>query len=46
MPEGTDANKKNPPNKCDLFHYWYFLDKKLSFNHIFCNDYHDLLKKL
>ena len=28
-------NETNTSKECDICHYWYFLDKTLSMNHIF-----------
>ena len=33
--EGIDPNKSDKSKECDICHYWYFLDKKLSMNDIF-----------
>ena len=33
--EGIDINKTNASKECDICHYWYFLDKSLTMNHIF-----------
>ena len=33
--EGIDVNKTNASKKCDICHYWYFLNKGLNMNHIF-----------
>ena len=41
--EGIDVNKTSKSKKCDICHYWYFLIKGLSFNHIYANKCHDLL---
>ena len=30
--EGIDVNKTSELKECDICHYWYFLDKGLSFN--------------
>ena len=40
--EGIDVNKANASKECDIFYYWYFLDK--GFRYI-CNGYHDLMQK-
>ena len=26
--EGTDINKTNASKECNIYHYWFFLDKK------------------
>ena len=37
--EGIDVNKSNDNSrKCDICHYWYFLDKTLVISHIFVMD--------
>ena len=34
--ERTDINKTIASKECDIYHYWYFLDKDfLNVNHIF-----------
>ena len=34
--ERTDINKTIASKECDVYHYWYFLDKDfLNMNHIF-----------
>ena len=30
--EGTDVHKTSASKECDVCHYWYFLNKVLSFN--------------
>ena len=40
--EGTDVNKTSESKKCDICHYWYFLDKGFKFQLVVCNDYHDV----
>ena len=32
--ERIDRNKTRASKECDICHYWYFLDKGLSFNGI------------
>ena len=29
--EGTDINKTNASEECDICHYWYFLDKNFNY---------------
>ena len=29
--EGIDVNKTNNSKKCDICHYWYFLDERFKF---------------
>ena len=41
--EGIDINKTSASKECDIFHYWYFLNKDFKFWPDVCNRYHDLL---
>ena len=41
--EGINVNKTSEWKKCDICHYWYFLNKELKFQPFVCNRYHDLL---
>ena len=41
--EGIDVNKIRESKKCDIYHYWYFLNKGFKFQPNFCNESHDLL---
>ena len=41
--EGIDINKTSAPNKCDICHYWYFLDKDFKFQPHVCNGCYDVL---
>ena len=41
--EGTDVNKTSASKECDIFHYWYFLNKSFKFQPNACNRRHDLL---
>ena len=43
--EGTDINKTNASKECDIFHYWYILDKNFNYEPYICNGCHDLLQK-
>ena len=39
-------NKSNDKSKeCDIYHYWYFLDRNLSYQPHLCNGCHDLMQK-
>ena len=29
--EGNNANKRNASKKCDIYHYWYFLNYSFKF---------------
>ena len=33
--EGININKTSASKECDMCHYWYFLNKGFSMNHIF-----------
>ena len=41
--EGIDVNKTRTSKKCDLCHYWYFLNYSFKFQPNVCNRSHDLL---
>ena len=41
--EGIDVNKTSASKKCDLCHYWYFLNYSFKFQPNVCNRSHDLL---
>ena len=41
--EGIDVNKTSESKACDIFHYWYFLDKAFKFQPNVCDGCHDLL---
>ena len=41
--EGTDVNKTSESKKCNICHYWYFLNKGFKFQPNVCNRCHDLL---
>ena len=41
--EGIDINKTSKSKECDIFHYWYFLNKGQKFQPYVCKKYHDLL---
>ena len=30
---------------CDIFHYWYFLDKNFTYERYLCDSCHDLMQK-
>ena len=42
--EGIDMGKTNKSRKCDICHYWYFLDKNFNYEKYLCNGYHDLMQ--
>ena len=41
--EGIDVNKTSESKKCDICHYWYFLDKGFKFQPNVYNVCHDVL---
>ena len=41
--EGIDVNKTRASKKCDLCHYWYFLNYSFKLQPNVCNRSHDLL---
>ena len=41
--EVIDISKINSSKECNIFHYWYLLDKELKFQPYVCNGCHDLL---
>ena len=43
--EGIDINKTNASKECDIFHYWYFLDKKFNYEPYLSNGRHDIMQK-
>ena len=43
--EGIDVNKSDKSKDCDIFHYWYFLDKSFDHEPYLCNGCHDLMEK-
>ena len=43
--EGIDINKTSASKKCDICHYWYFLDNKFSYEPYLYNGCHDLMQK-
>ena len=43
--KGIDINQINISKKCDICHYWYFLDKGFNFEPCLCNSSHGLMQK-
>ena len=43
--EGIDINKANASKVCDIYYYWYFLDRRFRYEPYLCNGYHDLVQK-
>ena len=41
--EGIDVDKTREPKECDIYHYWYFLNKEFKFQPNIWNRCHDLL---
>ena len=41
--EGIDIKKTNASRECDIWHHWYFLDKKFKYEPCLCNGCHDLM---
>ena len=41
--EGIDVNKTSESKKCNICHYWYFLNKRFKFQTNVCNGYHDIV---
>ena len=44
--QGIDVNETNASKECNIYHYWYFLNKGFKFEPYLCNGSHDLMKKL
>ena len=40
--EGIDVNKTSKSKKCNICHYWYFLDIEFKFQPYVCNGCHDV----
>ena len=43
--EGILVNKSHKSKECDIYHYWYFLDKNVKYKPYLCNGCHDLMQK-
>ena len=43
--EGIDTNKTSASKECNIYHYWYFLDKNFNYEKYLCNGCHDLMQK-
>ena len=43
--EGTDTDKTNTSKECDIYHYWYFLDKNYKYEPYLRNGCHALMQK-
>ena len=43
--EGIDMDKANKSKECDIYYYWYFLEKNFNYENNLCNGCHDLMQK-
>ena len=43
--EGIYVSKTDASEECDICHYWYFLNKNLTYESYLCNGCHDLMQK-
>ena len=43
VPKGTDVNKTSESKECDIFHCWFFLDKRFKFHQDVCSGCYDVL---
>ena len=43
--EGININKTTTSKKCDICHYWCFLDENVKYEIYLCNICHDLMQK-
>ena len=43
--EGIDTNKINASKKCNICHYWCFLNKNFNYEPYLGNGCHDLMQK-
>ena len=43
--EGININKTNVSKECDIFHYWYFLERFFKYEPYFSNGCRDLMQK-
>ena len=41
--EGIDTNKTRASKECNIYHYWYFLDKNFYYEPYLCKECHDLM---
>ena len=42
--EEIDINKTNASRECDIYYYWYFLDKGFKYEPYLCNGCHNLMQ--
>ena len=45
LSKGIDLNKTSKSKKCDICHYWSFLDKNFNYEPYLCNGCHGLMQK-
>ena len=43
--EGIDINETNTSKECEIYHYWYFLDKGFKYEPYLCNGCHDSMQE-
>ena len=43
--EGIYTNKTRASKECNIWHYWYFLNKNFNYEKYLYNGCHDLMKK-
>ena len=43
--ERIDMSKTNKSRECDIYHYWYFLNKNFNYEKYLCNGGHYLMQK-
>ena len=43
--EGIDVDKTSKSKECMLCHYWYFLDKNVSYGPYLCDGYYNITQK-
>ena len=43
--EGIIVDTINASKECDIFHYWYFLDRGFKYEPYLCHGCHDLMQK-
>ena len=43
--EGININKTSASKQCDIYRYWYILDKNFNYEPYLCNGCHDLVQK-
>ena len=43
--DGIDVNKSDKSKECMLCHYWYFLDKNISYGTYLCDGCYNMVQK-